>query len=401
MSQDNQLFRHSIHQKILDKHQDVQAWFNDKLKKQQQHIAFYASFDIRDSHFKMACVDANMFPAGFNNICTEDQHLATTLIKDYLDKRYPLVKKILLLTEEHTRNLYYWDNIFVIKSLIQKSGRQVEVCVPGHKITQAQDILTASGKTVQLRILSQCSGDLIISNNDFSTEQKLPTHINCDPPLKMGWFTRKKHHFFKEYNILAKEFANVLQVDSWHFTIDTELFTQYDLRSQDRLQALKALSSKMLTRLKAVHKQQNISQDPYLYLKNNSGTYGLAVMNILCVDDLDKLNSKDKKKMRATRLQNGVSEIILQEGIPTSVYQNQQSAEPVIYTLGSQVTGGFLRSHKEKDNKSNLNSPGAVFRRLCIRDLEVRVSGMVMENVYSWLARLGVLALSKEIENLE
>ena len=66
---------------------------------------------------------------------------------------------------------------------------------------------------------------MIVSNNDFSVKHTLPSYIDCDPPLKMGWFARKKHRFFKEYNLLAKEFASLLKIDPWHLTIETELFS--------------------------------------------------------------------------------------------------------------------------------------------------------------------------------
>lgn len=84
-------FRSIIHQKILDHLDLLKEWFSDK--NQGSTPPFYSSFDIRDSGFKMACVDANLFPAGFNNICKEDQNLAGNSIKEYLQKHHPSVKK--------------------------------------------------------------------------------------------------------------------------------------------------------------------------------------------------------------------------------------------------------------------------------------------------------------------
>ncbi len=390
-------FRSSIHQKILNNLQEVEHWFAEKTKGRTS--PFYSSFDIRDSSFKIACVDANVFPAGFNNICEEDQERASSLIKGYLTEIHPSAEQILLLSEEHTRNFYYWDNVFVIKSLIEKAGYTVTVCVPGRNINASQKIETASGREIFVQLLNEVDGDLIISNNDFSVKYDLPSGINCNPPFEMGWFVRKKHNFFETYNLLAEEFASLLKIDSWHLTVETELFSPFDVESKENVLQLKSRAGLMLQSLKKQHKNPS-EEEPYLFLKNNSGTYGLGIMNIYKAEDLDQFGYKSRKKMKATKRETKVSEIIIQEGIPTALHSpDKQSAEPVVYMIGCQVAGGFLRTHKKKDHKTNLNSPGAVFRRLCMSDLEIKIQGLVMENVYSWLARLGALALSQEMEN--
>ena len=167
------------------------------VKKQTMgNIPFYSSFDIRDSNFKVACVDANIFPAGFNNICEEDQKRASSLIEKYLDTFYPSAKNILLLTEEHTKNLYYWDNVFVIKSLIEGGGRSVQVCVPGLGIKKAQKIVTASGRELFVHLLAEVKGDLIISNNDFSVQPSLPLSYPLQSAFGNGLVCEKKTSLF-------------------------------------------------------------------------------------------------------------------------------------------------------------------------------------------------------------
>ena len=190
----NKPFRDFFHQKLISQFKEVKQWFLQKTK--DQSALFYSSFDIRDSYFKIACVDANVFPAGFNNICEEDQKRTGHFIQSYLNNHHLGVKKILLLAEEHSRNLYYWDNIYVIKSLIEQGGKKVIVCVPGKNILKAQTIMTASGKKINISLLKKAKGDLIISNNDFSVKYDMPPLITCRPPVKMGWLSRKKHRFF-------------------------------------------------------------------------------------------------------------------------------------------------------------------------------------------------------------
>ena len=391
-------FRNLIHQKIINKLKDLEAWFAEKTKTKK--LLFYSSFDIRDSNFKIACVDANAFPAGFNNICEEDQKRTSRLIKAYLKQHQPSAKTILLLAEEHTRNLYYWDNIFVIQSLIKKAGYQVTVCAPGKQISSPQKITTASGQNIDLKLLNDEIGDLIISNNDFSAKYNMSQEIVCIPPTFMGWLYRKKHLFFKEYNLLTEEFANLLNIDPWHLKIETTLFSPFEIQSPDNLLKLKSSSQEILDSLKETYQKLSISDKPYLFLKNNSGTYGLGIINIQSAEELNHWSYRSRKKMKAVKGETNINEIIIQEGIPTALFSSDnKSAEPVIYMIGSQVAGGFLRSHKIKDHKTNLNSPGVVFKRLCMSDLEIKIQGLAMENVYSWLAKIGSLALHEEMKN--
>ena len=391
-------YRSFIHQKILDHFDLLQEWFLEK--NQGLPTPFYSSFDIRDSGFKIACVDANLFPAGFNNICQEDQKLASISIKKYLQKHYPSIKKILLLGEEHTKNLYYWDNISVIRSLIEQADYQVVLCVPGKQIHSTTKIKTTIGQELEIKLLKEQEGDLIISNNDFSVEYDLPKETPCSPPFTMGWLFRKKYHFFKEYNSLTKEFADLLKIDPWPLQIETRLFSSFDVESPESREQLKQSSTEMMSFLKKQQENFSIPEAPYLFLKNNSGTYGLGVLHVQDVKDLNHWTYKARKKMKASKGDVKKNEILIQEGIPTIVKDSEnESAEPVIYMVGSNLVGGFLRTHKKKDNKMSLNSPGSVYKRFCMSDLEIKVQGLVMENVYGWLAKIGNLALAQEIKH--
>src|SRR4051812_3625119 len=106
-----------IHQQIVRNLDKIESWF--KKIRTEVDIPFYSSYDIRDSGFKVTNVDANIYPAGFNNICPTDREHVAPLIKHYIERHYgAATKKLLLLTEEHTNNAYYWDNVAVLKQLM-------------------------------------------------------------------------------------------------------------------------------------------------------------------------------------------------------------------------------------------------------------------------------------------
>lgn len=393
-----------LHQKIVKHYDTVQNWFNTK--SQKLAFPFYSSFDLRDSSIKITPVDANLFPAGFNNVCEVDRESAIHLCKAYLKTYFPKVQKVILLTEEHTQNPFYWDNIYSLKTLLESSGvSSVFICVPGKQIQEDKTIISASGHALKVFLLKNQAnqGELIISNNDFSVDYQMELSIPVTPPISAGWNIRRKHSFFKEYNLLATEFAKLIQVEPEYLTLKTRRFSDFQPDDPKCLKRLKEEVEVFLSELNPIYKNILYKQDeqkPFLFLKNNSGTYGLGMTTIFSSTEIENWNYKIRKKMKATKGGGKVTELIIQEGIASHIKTEGFVAEPVIYCIGRHLAGGFLRTHKQKGTRDNLNSPGAVYRTLCISDLEIEVEGKSMENVYGWIANLGSLALAYELQSL-
>ncbi|MBY0453114.1 MAG: glutamate--cysteine ligase, partial [Bdellovibrionaceae bacterium] len=56
--------------------------------------------------------------------------------------------------------------------------------------------------------------------------------------------------------------------------------------------------------------------------------------------------------------------------------------------------------HAEKSSTESLNSPGAVYKRLCVTDLATERETCPDENVYGWSAKLGLLAIGLEAQDM-
>ncbi|MEK7355790.1 MAG: glutamate--cysteine ligase, partial [Bdellovibrionota bacterium] len=397
----------AVHKQIVSHLDAVDAWFANIRK--DLDVPFYSSYDIRDFGHKVVTVDANIYPAGFNNICPTDKEASVPLVKRYIERHYGAnAKKILVLTEEHTGNPYYWDNIASLKRMIVEAGFQVEIAFPRMRTGEAMTMASASAGDVVAYaavirdgriVVEGFEPDVVISNNDFSEAYAEwgPIKSALNPPRELGWYQRKKSTFFKHYNRLATEFAQAIEVDPWEFTVETELFENFDMGDDASKEALALRVEAMIARLKVQYEKRGIKEDPVLFVKNNSGTYGLAVMRVQSGDDVRALNYKTRKKMKAAKGGRDVEEVIIQEGVPSIVQsEGGVTAEPTIYLVGCQLAGGFLRTHAEKGPTESLNSPGAVYKRLCVADLKVSVEGNPMENVYGWIAKLGVLAIGLE-----
>jgi glutamate--cysteine ligase len=395
-----------LHQQILRNEDKIEKWFESV--RRDVDVPFYSSYDIRDFGHKITAVDANIYPAGFNNICPTDRENGGELVKHYIERHYGEgPKKILVLTEEHTANAYYWNNVAALTQLIKDAGYEVKIGFPRMKSGEEMVMKSASFGDVTVNsavihdgkiVVEGFNPDIVISNNDFSEAYAEWGELNStlNPPRELGWYQRKKSTFFKHFNDLATEFAKIIEVDPWMFTVETELFEHFDMSDESSRDTLAAKVDAMIERLRVQYEKHGIKESPFVFVKNNSGTYGLGVMRVGSGAEVKALNNRTRTKMKAAKGGRGVDEVIIQEGVPSLVKAEGASAEPAIYLLGCQLLGGFLRTHAEKGPTDSLNSPGAVYKRLCVSDLKVSVEDNLHENIYGWVARLGLLAIGRE-----
>lgn len=398
-----------VHQKICENYTKLVRWYGDKASVLAYPI--YSSYDVRDAGYKVGIVDANIFPAGFNNICPTDLEEAPKLFKAYLEKHYPnSKKKILLVTEEHTQNPFYWDNVWTIKNLLEQAGCRVLIGFP-RLFENSIELESASGKKITVcsawldqSIVREFGPDLIISNNDFSDEKAewaKNISIPIVPPRELGWYQRKKSHFFHFYNQLVEEFCSIAELDPFLLSVKTEEHLEFDITNEASVDLVSTKVDLMIANLRVEYSKRNIQQEPFVFVKNNSGTYGLGVVKVNSGEEFRSLNYKSRKKMKAAKGGKEVDAVVIQEGIP-SILKSEEgaTAEPVIYMVGCHLAGGFFRTHKEKSDTESLNSPGAVYKKMCIADLSFKLSDCPCENVYGWISKLSLLAIALEGEHL-
>jgi glutamate--cysteine ligase len=402
------MIQKSLHQNYCAKSEKISQWYSEKTK--GLGLPLYSSYDIRDSGFKVANVDANIFPAGFNNICPTDKDFAIEIFSKALGSRYDFpVERIMLVTEEHTNNPYYWENVLTIKSLIESGGRKVLIAIP-QRLENPLKVKSISGLEIDVvsafndsKWVKEFKPQLIVSNNDFSEpyeEWAKQLNLPVDPPRELGWYQRKKSNYFKHYNALVEEFSALCGIDPFVLNVKTEIFENFDLSDEGQMKILAEKVDKMLASLREEYKKRGIDSKPNVFIKNNAGTYGLGVTQVSSGADVMEWNYKSRKKMKAAKGGREIHDVIVQEGIPSRVQSDGATAEPVIYMVGCDLTGGFLRTHAEKSVNESLNSPGAVYKRLCVSDLQVNVEGSPLENVYGWSARLGLLAIGLEAKDV-
>ncbi|PCH61813.1 MAG: glutamate--cysteine ligase, partial [Gammaproteobacteria bacterium] len=180
----------------------VETWLREQWL--QTPAPFYASVDLRNAGFKLAPVDTNLFPAGFNNLNPAFMPLCVQAVQAAVERVCPRAQRVLIIAEQHTRNLFYLESLETLRDIFEKAGMEARIASLRDDIDAPLAIELPSGKTCLLEPLER-QGDrvglgdfspcLVLLNNDLSAgrpEILEGLDQQVIPPLSAGWSTRKK-----------------------------------------------------------------------------------------------------------------------------------------------------------------------------------------------------------------
>ncbi len=403
---------------ILDKQIAIEAWFRNAWR--ETPAPFYASVDLRNAGYKTAPVDTNLFPAGFNNLNPAFEALCIHAIQMAVESIATPIDKILIVSENHTRNLFYMENIASLQSLIEKAGFEIRIGSLMQDLEGPMRIDLESSRSVLLEPMHRhqdriktgdFNPDLILLNNDLATGR--PTILRdikqvITPPTTLGWSTRLKSSHFSYYQQVAQEFAELIDIDPWLIDPMFRNCGEVDFMKRDGVDCLSKNVDALLQAIEIKYQEHAVNCDPFVITKADAGTYGMGVMTIRSPDEIATLNRKERTKMATTKEGQKVSQVIIQEGVYTHETWGTDGtvAEPVVYMLGHQVVGGFYRVHAQRSASQNLNAPGMRFEPLafadcCISPDPTQRADCHQNRFYTYgvIARLALLAAAREIIN--
>ena len=365
----------AFERKILAKQPQIEAWFRAKWK--EHTPPFYGSVDIRNAGYKMASIDMNLFPGGFNNLNPQFVQLAAHAAQDAVERSCPQAKSVLIVPENHTRNTFYLQNVHALSTILRTAGFEVRLGSLNPEITAPTEFTTALGDTITLEPLQRTRGRvhladgfspcLILLNNDLSAG--VPDILKdisqtVLPPLHGGWTTRRKTAHFAAYNHIAAEFAELVGLDEWQINPYFEQISGLNFQEREGEDALAEAVDRMLAKIQAKYDEKGITDQPFVIVKADAGTYGMGVMSVKSADEVRGLNRKNRNKMAKIKEGLEVSEVIVQEGIYTYETVNGSVSEPVVYMIDRFVVGGFFRVHEGRAADENLNATGMSFVQL-------------------------------------
>jgi len=402
-----------LEQRILDSMPAIERWF--RLEWMEHTPPFYTSVDVRNSGFKLAPVDTNLFPSGWNNLTPEMLPLAVQAAMAAIEKICPEARNLLVVPENHTHNTFYLSNLLQLKRIFHQAGLNVRFGSLNPEIKEPTSFNVPNGEAITIEPLIRSDTRLglkdfdpctILLNNDLSAG--IPGMLEdlheqfLLPPLHACWSVRRKSRHFQAYEEVAKRFGKLLGMDPWLINPLYAKCGEVDFAAGVGMDSLSSNVDALLTKIRRKYKEYGINDKPFVIVKADNGNCGMGIMTVRDVKDLDLQNIKPQEGLTLT-------EVIVQEGVLTNERVNDAVAEPVVYMMDRFVVGGFYRVHAERAVDESLNAPGASFVPLAFADSSRlpqpgRKPGSSSPNrfyMYGVIARLAMLAASYELEGTD
>lgn len=397
----------TLEKHLLEHRLKIETWLRDQWR--ETPPVPYCSVDLRNAGFKLAPVDTNLFPAGFNNLNGQFLPLCVQAAQAVVESQFPGCQRLLLIPENHTRNLFYLENVATIRDIFNQAGFDIRVGSLLSELTTAQEFSLPSGRKLLLEpivrqenylTLNQFTPCMILLNHDLSDGiPELFHHLDQTiiPAPQLGWAHRLKSQHFHHYHEVANTFAAMIDIDPWLIDPYFDSLDNINFVERQGDAALAEKTALLLDKIAAKYKQYNITEKPYVVIKADAGTYGMGILTIDDPKKLLELNRKQRSKMSTGKGNQPISRVIIQEGVYTfeTLGKEEAVAEPVVYMIGQHVVGGFYRVHKERGVNENLNAPGAHFEPLAFAQ---SCNNPNNNRFYSYgvIARLALVAAARE-----
>src|SRR5215216_4413219 len=336
-----------IEEVILRQVTTIEYWF--RLQWANTLAPITSSVDLRHAGFKLAPVDTNLFPAGFNNLNPDFLPLCIQAMQAEMIEYNPNCKKVLIIPESHTRNEFYFKSLSVLKTIFSNAGFDVRI---GSIDPELQSSFTVNAHGEHLLIepviraksrisLSKFEPCMVLLNNDLSTGlpailQDLDQQIRPNPQL--GWYSRLKSKHFAFYEEIVSSFCKEINLDPWLISPYFSAVDGINFMAQEGLEKAAVAAHHLLIKIKKQYDRYGRKELPFLAMKADNGTYGMSVMMIHEADEIREMNRKQRSRMAVSKGGQKVEKIILQEGVYTFESMDDGSvAEPVVYMIGQFV----------------------------------------------------------------
>ncbi len=406
---------HEIERHLLAHQTEIERWFRSQWL--ETPAPFYASVDLRNAGFKLAPVDTNLFPAGFNNLNPAFQPLCVQAIQYAVERICPTACRVLIVPESHTRNLFYLESLATLAAILAMAGFTVRIGALAAEQTAAETFDLPSGRRITREPIERIDnrvrvGDFspcfILLNNDLSAGRP-PILEGLEqpvvPPLALGWWSRLKSDHFAHYRRVAQEFGRLVDVDPWLIDPVFRKCGRIDFHHRAGEECLATNVAEVLHEVRRKYAEYGIDREPFVIVKADAGTYGMNIMTVKSADEVRELNRKQRTKMARGKEGHLVTDAMVQEGVYTfETWGAQQAvAEPVVYMIDRFVVGGFYRVHKERGVNENLNAPGMHFEPLafaetCTNPDRSKAPDANPNRFYAYgvIARLALIAAARE-----
>jgi glutamate--cysteine ligase len=299
-----------LEEKILAATPAIERWF--RLEWQEHTPPFYCSVDMRNAGYKLAPVDTNLFPGGFNMLATEMLPLSVQAAMAAIDKYCPDARNLLLIPETTQRHPTYWQNVARLMQIFRQTGLHVRLGSLSPDVTQPTPLLCRMAicwwwSRWCARRTAAASASRISIRARFAEQRPVGRHPDILqniheqsllPPLHAGWALRRKSNHLNAYDEVVKKFGKLIGVDPWMLNPFHAKCDAVNFRTGEGYECLAANVDALLAKIKKKYKEYGIKdQKPFVIVKPDAGTYGTSILTIKDSAEIKDLTQAQRDKM--------------------------------------------------------------------------------------------------------
>jgi glutamate--cysteine ligase len=405
-----------LEQRILESMPAIERWF--RLEWMEHTPPFYSAVDLRNAGFKLAPVSTDLFPDSFNHLTPEMLPLAVQAAMAAIEKICPEARNLLLIPDNPTDDPFYMGSVQTLVQVFTQAGLNVRLGCADESLKAPKALSLPDGSELMLEPLVRTRGRLglkdfdpctILLNNDLA--QGIPRELHglheqyLLPPLHAGWTVRRKSRHFQSYEEVAKKFAKLLGMDSWLINPLHSHCGEVDFEAAEGLECVKSNVDATLAKVRRKYKEYGIHERPFVVVKADHGNRGTGVMTVRDAKELDDV-AHLRQRMGLAKDGQAITEVLIQEGVPTYERIHSAVAEPVVCMIDRYVVGGFYRVHAERGADENLEGPGSSYVPLAFAEsnqlprpgVKPGASAPNRFYMYGVIGRLAMLAAAYELE---
>jgi glutamate--cysteine ligase len=406
-----------LEQRLLDTMPAIERWF--RLEWMEHTPPFYTSVDVRNAGFKLAPVDTDFYPNGWNNLSPEMLPMAVQAAMVAIEKICPEARNLLIIPENSIRNTFYLSNLAQLRRIFHMAGLNVRIGSISADLKKSTTVELPGGESITIEPVLRHKGRIGVKDFDPCT-----ILLNTDlaagipgiledlhqqyllPPLHASWATRRKSTHFACYEEIAKRFGKLIGIDPWLINPLYERCGEAGLADSAGVASLAAHVDSTLAKVRRKYKEYGIKEKPFVIVKADNSSSGMGLMT---VRDAKQLPALAARSLSLDPSQGSARQWIVQEGVLTHERMNDAVAEPVVYMMDRYLVGGFYRIHAERGVDENLSAPGSLYvplafgRSTQLPQLGVRPGASEPNRFYMYgvVGRLAMLAASYELEQTD
>lgn len=394
-----------LEQRVIDSMPATERWF--RLEWMEHTPPIYSAVRLRNAGFKIAPINADLFPGGWDRLTPEMLPLAVQAAMAAIEKICPEARNLLIVPDGQNHSPQYLRNLVQLQRVFHMAGLNVRVGSISPEIKKTTVIDLPDGENIAVEPVLRERGRLGLKNFDPCTIL-LNNHLSAGapgileelhgqyllPPLHAGSSVRRRSNHCRSYEEVSKRFGKLLGIDPW---LIQPMFSRVDLGGASvGIDALQASTDALLGKIRRKYKEYGIQEKPFVLVRADNSASG---MEVTAVRDAKELEAW----MELPKLQSSSVSVLVQEGVLAQERIEQAVAEPMVYMLDRYVVGGgyhIIPGERAVDKKANaLNDD---FVPLAFQSSQhLPQSGASAPNrfyMYGVIARLAMLAASYELE---